>query len=289
LLSKLRYLIRSPKRLIAAVRSGKDVNVERYIRAAPLPQNAVDLFKGLWWSRLPDEFNVSAGRTEHFADVRTQRAIEALGGVSGKSVLELGPMEGGHTYMLERAGARSVLAIEADAHSFLRCLIAKEVTGLQRSRFLLGDFEVYLREATQHFDAALASGVLYHVTRPIELIRNLARVCDQIYFWTHYHDAERLRRNEHMAHRFRPGEASEWGGFVFTAHRYEYGDFLQQPRFAGGTGQFAIWLSREDFLGALRFHGLTEIVILSDEPDHVNGPAISLVASRPRADESKAS
>jgi hypothetical protein len=260
----------------------KDVNVERYVRLSPHPQNAMDLFKGRWHSRIPDEFQVSAGALPLYWDARMEWAIPALGGVDGKSVLELGPLEAGHTYMLERAGARSVLAIEADADSFMRCLIAKEVVGLVRSRFLLGDFEVYLREAKERFDTAIASGVLYHVTRPIELIYNLARVANQVYLWTHYHDEERLRRNAHMAHRFRPGEAAEWGGFLFNAHRYEYGDFLREVTFAGGTERYSIWLSREDLLAALRFHGLTDIRIGEEDPDHVNGPAISLVASRPR-------
>ena len=46
-------------------------------------------------------------------------------------------------------------------------------------------------------------------------------------------------------------------------------------------GRFSIWLTRDDLLGALRHMGLTEIEIGEDDVDHVNGPAISLVASRP--------
>lgn len=282
-LTKLRYIVRNPLRVASALRAGGDANVARYVREYPHSQHAVDIFKGQWWSKLPDEYGVGTGEMPLYRDTRIKWAIEALGGVEGKSILELGPLEGGHTFMLERAGARSVLAVESDSDSYLRCLIAKEIVQLQRARFVLGDFEEYLRvqpEPPNRFDATIASGVLYHVGKPVELIHHIARVCDQMYLWTHYYDGERLRGNEHMAHRFAHSEPGEHEGFRYTGYRYDYGDFLRTRRFAGGTGEFAVWLDREDLLGALRHFGLTQIVIGEDQRDHVNGPAISLVASR---------
>ena len=287
MLRKLLYFVRHPLRVVSALRVRQDANVDRYIRHAPHAQNAVDIFKGQWWSQLPDEYGVGAGKVPLYWDPRITWAIEAFGGVEGKDVLELGPLEGGHTYMLERAGARSIFAVEGDAHSYLRCLIAKEIVQLQRARFVLGDFEEYLRclpdYLPRRFDVAIASGVVYHVRRPVEMIHWLARVCDQVYVWTHYFDRDRLMKNEHMAHRFAQGVPAEFEGFRYTAHRYQYGDFLKSARFAGGSAAFSHWLDRDDLLGALRHAGFTEIMVGEDEPDHVNGPAISLVASRPRA------
>jgi hypothetical protein len=254
-----------------------------YVRKAPSPQNALDVFKGEWWSALPPlaGAGLKAGELPVWADDRIEWAIEALGGVQGRNVLELGPLEGGHTWMLEQAGAASVLAIEANTRAFLKCLIYKEVAGLRRSRFVLGDFEDYLRESTERFDAVIACGVLYHMRNPVELIHNLARVADRVFIWTHFYESERLARIEHMRHRFPGGEPAEHAGFRHTLHRYQYGDFLNTTRFAGGSDEYSNWLSREDLLGALRHAGFTEIVVGKEELDHTNGPCISLAARRP--------
>lgn len=77
----------------------------------------------------------------------------------------------------------------------------------------------------------------------------------------------------------RPNSAA----FRHTRHPYFYGDFLDTPRFAGGTEEFSHWLSRDDLFGALRHAGLAEIVVGVDVLEHVNGPSISLVARRPAA------
>ena len=256
--------------------------LDAYVRKAPDPQSAVDLFKGEWWSAFPPEVvRVEAGKYHLHVDERIAWAIQQLGGVTGKSVLELGPMEGGHTYMLEKAGAREVVAIEANSRGFLKCLITKEILGLRNSRFLLGDFEEYLRQTQDRFDAAIACGVLYHMRNPVELLQNLAKVSDRVFVWTHYFVAERLAGISHMKRRFPGNHAAEHGGFKYTAHRYEYGDFLDTTRFVGGSDTYSHWLSREDLFGALRHAGLSEIVVYKDEDDNANGPAISLFARRP--------
>jgi hypothetical protein len=256
--------------------------LDQYVRAAPAAQHALDIFKGEWWSSLPGEWSgLQAGQLPLFDDARIRWAIEALGGVAGKRVLELGPLEGGHTYSLEQAGAHSILSIEASRKAFLKCLVVKEVVGLQRARFVLGDFEEYLRATHDRFDVAIASGTIYHVREPVELILNLARVTDRVFIWTQYYVKERLEAIPHMAHRFGQSHEAEFGGFRHTRHPYFYGDFLQTSRFAGGSEAFSHWLSRDDLLGALRHAGLTEIVVGVDDPGHVNGPSISLVARRP--------
>ena len=254
--------------------------LDEYVRAAPSPQFAVDLFKGEWWSALPASFGATAGGTPHFEDSRVAWAIETLGGVSGKRVLELGPMEGGHTYMLEQAGAASIIAIEANSRAYLKCLIAKEVVGLRRASFLLGDFEEYLRNAKDRFDVVLASGVLYHLKNPLELVHNIARLTDRVYIWTHYCIPERVAAIPHMKHRFPGNHPAEYMGFRYTAYRYEYGDFLNTTRFAGGSDEYSHWLSRDDLFGALRHFGFNDFAIEADDVAHVNGPCISFVARK---------
>jgi hypothetical protein len=256
--------------------------LDQYVRMPPNPQSALDIFQGEWWSSLPGSWaGLKAGHLPLFDDPRIKWAIESFGGVAGKTILELGPLEGGHTYLLEQGGAQSVVAIEANSRAYVKCLIVKEVLRLQRSQFLLGDFEDYLRSSPDRYDAAIACGVIYHLRQPVEFIHNLARVTDRVYIWTQYYVQERLAQIPHMAHRFGEGHAAEHAGFRHTLHRYNYGDFLNSKGFAGGTEEFSHWLNREDLLGALRHAGFTDITIGEDDLTHTNGPCISLVASRP--------
>ena len=91
--------------------------------------------------------------------------------------------------MLDRAGAAQVVAIEANARAFLKCLIVKELVGLPRVEFLCGDSVAYLRDTNRRFDVCVASGILYHMQDPAELIALLADRCrEQLYLWTHYYD-----------------------------------------------------------------------------------------------------
>ena len=55
--------------------------------------------------------------TTVFADARLEWGLAALGGVADRTVLELGPMEGSHTYLLEQKGARAITAVEALPYS----------------------------------------------------------------------------------------------------------------------------------------------------------------------------
>src|SRR3954464_14009309 len=94
---------------------------------APSVQAAVDIFKGEWSSKFPAEAGpVTAGQWALFEDARLAWALERLGGVAGKTALELGPLEGGHSYMLQRSGAASVVAVEGNPRAYLKCLLVKE-------------------------------------------------------------------------------------------------------------------------------------------------------------------
>jgi SAM-dependent methyltransferase len=258
--------------------------LDQYVHAAPTAQTALDAFAGEWWTAVPSSHkDLKAGPLPLAEDSRITWAIEALGGVAGQNVLELGPLEAGHTYMLEQAGAASVLSIEASTRAFLKCLVMKEVLGLQRSHFMLGDFEEYLRADGRRFDVIVASGVLYHVRNPVELIANLARATDRVFMWTHYYLKERVDQVEHMAHRFAKGVPAEYGGFKHTLYRQSYKELVETNRFAGGSEAYSSWIGRDDLMGALRHFGLTDIRVGVEEVEHQNGPSLSLVACRPGA------
>ena len=175
---------------------------KNFFGAAPSDQNALDLFAGEWSSRMPlDRADLKAGETPLFDDPRIKWADDKLtslglvGGMRDRDVLELGPLEGGHSFLLDRLGAKSVTAVEANSRAYLKCLLAKETLGMPRVRFLLGDCLEYLRAPGPRFDAAVACGILYHLTNPVELIELLAKRCDALFLWTVYFDPEFVAKN----------------------------------------------------------------------------------------------
>jgi hypothetical protein len=207
--------------------------------------------------------------------------VQALGGVAGAAVLELGPLEGAHSWMLEQRGAASVTAIEANRRAYLKCLVMKETLGMSRVRFLLGDFVEYLRVTPEaRFDVGVASGVLYHMRDPVTLLARLARACDRLFLWTHYYDDEAVRRRPNVHARF--GDAFEHSveGFTHTLHPHWY----QAARFARsfcGSGEVTPrWMERQAILDALRTFGYDRVETALDDPGHIHGPCFAVAAVR---------
>ena len=254
--------------------------LDEYVRTAPSPHNSVNIFAGEWSSALPEPLHeVPAGPIPLFKDDRVTWAVTRLGGVTGRSVLELGPLEGGHTYHLAREGA-SVTAIEAQTRAYLKCLITKELLGMPGARFLLGDFMEYLRDTPEHVDICFASGVLYHMRNPAETLALISEVADRLFLWTHVYDADIIHASELLRPRFQTSTPASYQGFEHTLHRFDYAQSLTGKGFCGGSAAYSNWLTRTDLLAALTHFGWNVEDISFDTPDHPHGPALALVATR---------
>ena len=265
---------------VKLLRSGQRIS-DRYLTSAPSAQNALDIFEGEWWSRFPGRLSdLHAGQIGMFEDPRIAWALSQFGNVEGKTVLELGPLEGCHSYMLEQAGFGRVTAIEANPRAYLRCLVTKEVVGLARTHFLCGDFLEYLRNSPPPFDAAVASGVLYHMAEPVELLALLSKVTQRLFLWTHYYDTDVISKKSKIAHSFTGDYESEYAGFRYRLFRQQYGRSFAMRRFCGGCRPHSYWMQREDILRCLRHFGFQAIQTNFEEPDHASGPAFALVAFR---------
>ncbi|XOV89494.1 MAG: class I SAM-dependent methyltransferase [Pseudomonadota bacterium] len=250
----------------------------RFVDGLPAPQNAVDLFKGQWLSNLPVPGVVSGPNQLHY-DERIEWFLEQIGSVRDLRVLELGPLESGHSWMLEKAGVQSVTAIEANSTAYLRCLIAKELTNLTRTRFLLGNFVDYLRQSDEKFDICIACGVLYHMVAPIELIELISKHANKVMIWTHYYDQAAIEANP----KIRPDKFSAYtqtthAGFDHEIFRYEYLDALALENFSGGLAEYSHWIKYQTLIDALHFFGFDQVREYKNVLDSDNGPNVTLAA-----------
>jgi hypothetical protein len=252
----------------------------RFVTDTPSPQTAIDSVPVSWAATVPIADTVT-GTVNLFSDERVTWAINELGGVDGATCVELGPLEGGHSYMLQGAGAAYVTAIEANTDAFLKCLVVKELLGMDRCSFLCGDVSKYLSAAAERFDVCWCAGILYHMVEPVELLELISQRASRLYIWTHYYDAAKLPPDQDKGRAFRERIATRAArnGFRYTLHRHSYGAATKFGRFWGGNQPFSNWLTLEDLLGALEHLGWTGIQTRLDA-DHPHGPAVDLIAHR---------
>ena len=231
---------------------------EKFEQRVPAPQNAIDIFRGHWASDLRPIFSDAiAGDARHFdKDPKPQWAAQALGSNSrldGYSILELGPLEAANTYNLERLGA-SVLAIEANVEAYLKCLIVKEICGLSRAHFLLGDFNQFLATTSNRFDLVYCSGVLYHMSDPVSTIEMISKVTDKVFVWSHVYDehhytgAERVKEYD-----ARFPHIELWS--------YDHAAGMSDSHFWGGNQSISRWMRAQPMIDAFKYFGFSEFVM----------------------------
>lgn len=215
---------------------------------------------------------------------------EQLGGFRGKRILELGPLEAGHTYLMAKAGAGHITSIEANSRAFMKCLIVQNALGF-KADFKLGDFQKYLATCKEQYDFVLASGVLYHMTEPLELLEAMARVTTSIGLWTHYYDAEAIAETHAKAsssfvkkllrpRKFDPvPRVQEFHGVRIESHSQNYGRSLGWAGFCGGPEKSSRWLTKESLFTAFEVLGF-KVTVGHDIRDHQHGPCMLLYATR---------
>jgi hypothetical protein len=275
--------IRNAASMTQAIASGKSMRrKDKFVTSRPSAQTALESVPDTWVSRFPPPFqDLHAGEAALFEDPRMQWALEQLGGVDGMRVVELGPLEGGHSYMVQQAGARHLIGVEANKDAFLKCLVTKEVLQLDRCSFLCGDVLEYLSAYEgDAFDVCVANGILYHMVEPVRLIDLISRSARRLVMWTHVVD-ERARDNKQLAARlsYEPQQVN-YEGFPHEVYRYKYALGRSLPGYVAGTRPYTNWLKRDDLMRALEHFGWSQIAVGFDEPHHQNGASLMIVAVR---------
>ncbi len=246
----------------------------------PSHQNAVDLTAG-WNHAFPEQFAIKAGQAALYDDARIQWCMAQFGSLAGKRVLELGPLEGFHTAMLERGDPAVLDAVEANVAAYLRCLVTKQVLDLHRAKFHLGNFMPWLERDDLTYDLIVACGVLYHMNDPLHLLDLIARRADAVCLWTHYFDIAAMPANDPRGLAFVNHTRSvRWGERTIDLHGRRYYGADQNVMFCGGPEDLHYWMEKDAIVAVLRGCGFDDIRTAQDQPDHPNGPAISIFARR---------
>jgi SAM-dependent methyltransferase len=256
--------------------------LDSYTDKAPSVQNILDIFSGEWSSSLPLQsgLKTTPGSANLFEDPRIDYAEKAFGGFKGKRILELGPLEAGHSYMLHQKGAAQIVAVEANSRAYMKSLCIKEIYGLNKLKLLYGDFRAFFQKGCECFDIIIASGVLCHVTDPLQLIKQISCVSDNLYISTHYYDPDIIKTRFDLHSKFGELETVEINGSYYQSIEYYYDGALNWNGFCGGPAPSSRWLTRYSILEYLKANGYNNIDVSHESKNHPYGPCFSICAKR---------
>lgn len=253
---------------------------DQYEQGTPTNQNAINALPG-WNCAFPPEFNLDAGKLPLYADDRIDWALRTFGSIEGKTILEVGPLEGMHTYMLHQHQAARIDAIEANRLCFLRCLVTKEILRIDNASFMLGDIQAWLREREGVYDLAFASGVLYHMADPGEFLRLLAQRANAVFIWTHFVLEEAMPTDDVRWLPFSGNiETRMVDGNPVRYYERSYHHANANASFCGGMKDRHFWMHRDDILMLLREFGFNDVTIRDEDLNHPGGPSFSLLARK---------
>jgi SAM-dependent methyltransferase len=214
--------------------------------------------RGPWITHFEVKGIKSGGTFPALEDERITQFFQAFPDV--RTILELGSLEGGHTFALARhSEVERVLGIEARKSNIERARFMQNLLPVDNVKFVQADVEKRKLNEFGKFDAIFCSGLLYHLPEPWKLIAEMAHIAPRLFIWTHYADesAQEIRQN------FRGREFVEGG--------------IDEP--LSGMSPTSFWLTLESLKSALTSAGFASIQIVRDEPSHSNGPAVTIAAS----------
>lgn len=225
--------------------------------------------RGPWLSRYRIGDREYGGHLDYWRDPRLELFARAFPHV--RTVLELGSLEGGHSFELaKRPGVERVVAIEGREDNVKRAVFVRDLLGLSQVEFLVANLEEYPLSPLGRFDVVFCSGLLYHLPKPWRLVREIAMVSDHLFIWTHV-ASERVMRS--WKQRVKQLVRLEPTGYTYS----EFG--LSDP--LSGMSNTSFWPTLAGLQRMLRRAGFTEQRILHTEPEHPHaGPAVTLAASK---------
>lgn len=176
-------------------------------------------------------------------------------------VLELGCLEGGHTFPLARR-ATAVVAIDARADNLARARWLARFYPSHNIRFEQADLEHAPLDQLGPFDVVFNVGLLYHLVEPWGLLARLARLAPWLFLWTH------VARDFGLFGRRRVIRGG-YRGVLYAEHGFA-------DPLSGTTGS-SFWPTPSELDRMLADCGFTDRQVLEVDWRHRHGPSILLV------------
>jgi len=214
--------------------------------------------RGPWKTQFVIDGVATGGDYQVINDRRVQQFFERLPSV--RSILELGSLEGGLTFMLSTYNTvERVLAIEARAVNIERAKFIGSLLGVSNVEFNQANLEELELTSLGHFDAIFCCGLLYHLPEPWKLISQAPRVAPSLFIWTVY-------ANENEA-------TLEIDGL--RGREYIEGG-PDEP--LSGLSPKSVWLTLPSLLELLKRSGYGNVEII-EKKQNPYGPAVSIAAT----------
>lgn len=178
-----------------------------------------------------------------------------------RTVLELGSLEGGHTFALsQRADVERVLALEARADNIARATFVQGLLGINKAEFVEANLEKAQLNTYGSFDAILCSGLLYHLPEPWQLLEQFPGVSPNLFLSTHYvaDDEANVTLNG------------------LRGARWDEGKVLGS---LSGLSRKSFWPTLGSLIKLLTINDYKTIHIFENNLDHPNGRVVNLAAT----------
>ncbi len=199
------------------------------------------------------------GTFDAMHDTRIEQFFECFPNVH--NVLELGSLEGGHSFGLAgRPTVTKVVALEGRPANVEKSLFVRKLLHSNKVEFIEANLQNTDLSGFGQFDAVFCSGLLYHLPEPWKLIRECSKVSRNLFIWTHYANEK---------------EAAEVLLECYRGRWYQEGG-LHDP--LSGLSEKSFWLTLGSLITVLSQNRYRSIRIIENSMDHPHGPCVTLAA-----------
>ena len=189
-------------------------------------------------------------------------------GLYGRSIVDIGCLEGGYTTAFARLGLRAT-GIEVRESNFRNCTYVKSKVDLPWLDFIRDDANAIARHGP--FDAAFVNGLLYHLDHPRRFLTDLAKVTRRVVF-LHTHVAQAEPTEAVQLHNL--SELTENEGLKgrwYPEYDQLTPEQLEEARWASWSNNRSFWIQKEYLLALLRELGFDLVLEQFDSmPDIVH-------------------
>ena len=156
--------------------------------------------------------------------------------LTGKRVVEFGPLDGCMTGSLVAAGVASVTCVEVRLANVLKVLVSRQVMGWPNVELVIDDMHNVDGHAYGQFDLVVAHGVYYHSAAPFRFLENLTTLGDTIFLGGYCADPDQpraplvtLQYGEHTvrAQPFREKPANDGAGVHPSGYYFVPADLIR--------------------------------------------------------------